>query len=73
MSPPQIDIRSLSAEERLRLVEELWDSLAETPDAVPLTPAQRAELDRRLDELERGDAEGIPWEEGLRRLREHRG
>ena len=44
-----IDITNLSAEERLRLLEELWDSLSATPEAIPLTNAQREELDRRLD------------------------
>jgi putative addiction module component (TIGR02574 family) len=64
-----IDIANLSAEERLRLLEELWDSLAGTPEAIPLTSAQREELDRRLDELDRDGPAGIPWEEVLRRIR----
>ncbi len=64
-----IDIANLSAEERLRLLEELWDSLSATPEAVPLTNAQRDELDRRLDELDRDGSVGIPWEEVLRRIR----
>jgi len=64
-----IDIANLSAEERLRLLEELWDSLSATPEAVPLTNAQREELDRRLDELDRDGPVGIPWEEVLRRIR----
>jgi len=64
-----INIANLSAEERLRLLEELWDSLSATPEAVPLTHAQREELDRRLDELERDGPSGIPWEEVLQRIR----
>jgi putative addiction module component (TIGR02574 family) len=35
-----------------------------------LTPAQREELDRRLDELDRGEGESIPWDEVKRRLRD---
>ena len=61
MSEPAINIRKLSPEERLRLLEQLWDSLSD--DDVPLTPAQREELDRRLDELDREGPGGIPWEE----------
>jgi putative addiction module component (TIGR02574 family) len=34
-----------------------------------LTDAQREELDRRLDDLERSGTEGIPWEEVLRQIR----
>ncbi len=66
---PTIDIANLSAEERLRLLEELWDSLSATPEAIPLTNPQREELDRRLDELDRDGPAGIPWEEVLRRIR----
>jgi putative addiction module component (TIGR02574 family) len=53
MSKPAIDIDKLSPDERLRLMERLWDSLNDQD--VPLTVEQRTELDRRLDEL---DAEG---------------
>ena len=58
-----IDIASLSSEERLRLLEEIWESLSETPEAVPLTAAQREELDRRLDELDHEGPTGIPWDD----------
>jgi putative addiction module component (TIGR02574 family) len=64
-----IDIARLSFEERLRLLDELWESLSRTPEAVPLTKAQREELDRRLDELDRDGPLGIPWDEVLRRIR----
>ena len=64
-----IDIANLSAGERLRLLEELWDSLSATPEAIPLTDAQREELDRRLDELDRDGPTGIPWDEVVRRIR----
>ncbi len=66
-----IDIASLSLEERLRLLDELWESLSWTPEAIPLTSAQREELDRRLDEVDREGPSGIPWEEVLRRI-QHR-
>ena len=64
-----IDIASLSQEERLRLLDELWESLSRTPEAIPLTQAQREELDRRLDELEREGPVGIPWDEVCGRIR----
>ena len=64
-----IDITRLSLEDRLDLLEQLWDSLSATPQAVPLTPAQREELDRRLDEIDREGPVGIPWDEVLRHLR----
>lgn len=69
MSTPAIDIRGLNTSERLQLIEELWDSLRAEPASVPLTDAQRRELDRRLDDIERGETTGIPWDEVLSRVR----
>ena len=67
-----VDIGTLTAEERLKLLEELWDSLSSSPDAVPLTKPQREELDRRLDELDREGPGGIPWDEVQRRISSRR-
>jgi putative addiction module component (TIGR02574 family) len=64
-----IDIAQLTPEERLELLERLWDSLSETPEHVPMTDAQQEELDRRLDELDREGPVGIPWSEVLDRIR----
>ena len=69
MSKPALNITDLSPEERLRLIEELWDSLTDKPEAVPLTNAQREALDRRLDDLERSGPKGIPWDEVLQQIR----
>jgi putative addiction module component (TIGR02574 family) len=49
MSSPNIEeIVKLSVAERIELVEDIWDSIAATPDSLPVTDAQRQELDRRL-------------------------
>lgn len=73
MSKPTLDIEKLSPDERLELLEELWDSLRKEPSSVPLTRAQQEELDRRLDDLEAdiesGAPLGIPWDEVLQRIR----
>ena len=73
MSKPTLDIEKLSPDERLELMEELWDSLRKEPASVPLTQAQQEELDRRLDDLEAdiesGAPLGIPWDEVLHRIR----
>jgi len=65
MALPALNLNSLSPEEKLRLLEEVWDSLAADPSQVPLTESQRRELDRRLDELDREGPTGIPWERVL--------
>ncbi len=69
MNKPALNVDQMSAEERLELIEQLWESLSETSEAVPMTKAQREELDRRLDDLESSPPGGIPWEEVLRRIR----
>ena len=55
------DILSLTVAERIELMADLWDSLAETPEAVALTEAQKAELDKRLDAYQRDPTVGDPW------------
>jgi putative addiction module component (TIGR02574 family) len=72
VSLSEIDIATLTPEERLDLLEQLWESLTPTPDAVPLTDAQRAELDRRLDDLDREGAVGLSWDEMINRVRDRR-
>ena len=47
------EILKLSVEERMRLVELIWESLAADPSALPLSDAHRAVLDERLEEHER--------------------
>jgi putative addiction module component (TIGR02574 family) len=61
------DLLSLSVAERLQLVEDLWDSIADSPE-IPLTEEQRQEIDRRLAEHDRNPESAIPWEEARARL-----
>lgn len=42
-------LKDLPVSERIQLVEDLWDSIAADQKSLPLTPPQKAELDRRLD------------------------
>lgn len=57
------DISRLSVSERLLLVDEIWDSIAGTPEALPVTPEQQDELDRRI-EAEKTDPEGVAsWQD----------
>ncbi len=42
-------LQELPVEERIKLVEDLWDSIAADQQAMPLTDEQRDELNRRLD------------------------
>ena len=73
MASPAFDferLRALSVAERLQLVEDLWDSIAqEAPDeALPVTPALAAELDRRAAEHAADPGAARPWAEVRRRI-----
>ncbi len=46
------NLTKLPVEDRIRIIEDLWDSIAHDQSALPLTSDQRAELDRRLDAFE---------------------
>lgn len=66
-----IDFSHLSQQERLDLIEALWDSI--NPDDVPLTPAQSAEIQRRLETLDQDIATGRDAMEVLADLRRRYG
>jgi putative addiction module component (TIGR02574 family) len=55
------DILSLSIAERIELIGDIWDSVAEVPEVISLTDAQKAELDRRLDAYRENPTAGSPW------------
>jgi len=63
------DILSLSVAERIQLVEDIWDTIIELPQEVPLTDEQKIELDRRLDAYHQNPDEGSPWGEVRDRIR----
>ena len=56
-------IKNLSPGERLALIGELWDSLDEVD--LPVTLAQRSELDQRLETADVDAARGKSWEQIL--------
>ena len=49
--------------ERLQLVEAIWDSLVEVPEAVPVSQEVREELDRRLAAYYAEPSSARPWAE----------
>jgi putative addiction module component (TIGR02574 family) len=55
--------RKLSISERITLVEEIWDTIAEENQAFELTDAQKRELDRRLESSRANPGRGRTWEE----------
>jgi putative addiction module component (TIGR02574 family) len=55
----QDELSRLTPPERLALISDLWDSL--DSDQLPLTAAQRTELDHRLETLDDDRRQGTAW------------
>lgn len=56
--------RDLPISERIQLVEDIWDSIAdETAAGLPLSAEQRVELHRRRAEHEANPSSAVPWEQ----------
>ena len=62
------DLRHLPVNDRLALVGELWDSIAEDQKQLEFTDAQKAELDRRLAVRKNRPDATSPWSEVKRRI-----
>jgi putative addiction module component (TIGR02574 family) len=73
VNPTNTSIFDLSPSEKLQLVEDLWDDLAATPEAVPVHDWQKEELARRKARLMKNPASGLTWEEVKRRVRSRYG
>ena len=67
MAKPAFDFSKLSAEQRLELICEIWDSLE--AEQLPLDPEYLAELERRRAELADDPTEGRPASEVVARVR----
>jgi putative addiction module component (TIGR02574 family) len=66
--PSLTQIRELTPAERILLVEEIWDSLASEAESVPVTEAQRRELDERLEAHRRNPHAGAEWDQVKARI-----
>jgi putative addiction module component (TIGR02574 family) len=58
----KMGIDQLSVEERLLLIQEIWDSIGQD-QLPPLSDAQRQELERRLEEDDANPEDVVPWEQ----------
>ncbi len=57
------EILELPVQERIRLVEIIWESVAAVPEAVEITPEIKVELERRLQEFKANPDAGYSWEQ----------
>jgi putative addiction module component (TIGR02574 family) len=60
----------LTVEQRLELIGELWDSIPDSLDELPVPEWHREELERRLAAADADADAAIPWEQVKRRLRQ---
>lgn len=73
MSESVTSVFELSPAEKLQLVQDLWDDLAATPEAVPVPDWLKPELDRRKENLSKNPGSALAWEEVKRRIRSRYG
>lgn len=69
---PNVDLSEilrLPVSERIAVVQQIWDSVAADADAIPVTPEQREELDRRLKEHEENPDDVVEWSDVEKRIR----
>jgi putative addiction module component (TIGR02574 family) len=62
------EILKLTVEERLQLIETIWNSIATGPEGLPLTDAQRREIDRRLERYAADPTRLSSWDEVRARI-----
>jgi putative addiction module component (TIGR02574 family) len=63
-----LGIDRLSVTERLDLIGQIWDSISESSEKVPLPEWHRQELERRRAAAESNPDAGIPWDTVKARL-----
>ena len=64
------EIHHMSLTERIQLLGDVWDSIADEPDAWELTQEQKNELDRRVAAYEANPKNTFTWDEVKASLRE---
>lgn len=55
------EILQLSVAERIQIVEDIWDSISQNPESLPLSDVEKSELDKRLADYKKNPDEGIEW------------
>ncbi len=58
--------------ERILIVEDIWDSIAKTPNCINITECQKKELDKRLNTYHNNNDIGIPWGTVKKRILERK-
>ncbi len=62
------DALALSIPERIQLVEDIWDTIANEPEEIELTAEEKRIIDERLEAYHRNPDLGSPWEDVYKRI-----
>lgn len=68
--PTLEELRGLSVEDRLQLLEDVWSSLDEEHERLPIPKWHKEELERRLKDIDENGSQGVEWSEFYKGLRE---
>jgi putative addiction module component (TIGR02574 family) len=63
------DILELPVQERIHLVEMIWESIAAFPQALEVSPELKSELNVRMAEFERDPEAGYSWDQVKAKLK----
>jgi len=64
------NVLELPLQERIQLVELIWESIAAVPEAVEVSPQLKAELNARLADFERDPEAGYSWDQVKAQLKD---
>ncbi|MBI5236076.1 MAG: addiction module protein [Deltaproteobacteria bacterium] len=62
------DALILSIPERIQLVEDIWDTIANEPESIELTAEEKKIIDERLEAYHKNPDLGSPWEDVYKRI-----
>ncbi len=62
------DVLELSVPERLKLVEDIWNTIADAPEALELTEEEKRLIDERLEACRKNPHAGSSWQEVYARI-----
>ena len=62
MNTKVAEILELSVAEKIQTVEDIWNSISNSPGGLPLSEAEKLRLDKRLADYKQNPDNGIEWE-----------
>lgn len=63
------EIKKLSTPEKIILAEDIWDSIQEKDDSIPIPASHKHELNRRLRKYPDASGDFLTWEQVRKRIR----